>query len=125
RFLGDSNFIPGTVRECVDGRCSVETPLGALVAGTPERLEPGSRIVCSIRPHALAVVTSSTAPNSFSARVEQVTYLGEMLQIRARAGGEYMLEIVSLPHLANKVRDGDPITVNVSPEQVVLLPDTK
>ncbi len=119
-FLGDSNFIPGTVRECTDGRCTVETPLGLLVGITAIHPKPGTRVVCSIRPPSL--VPAADGPNRIAATVEQVAFLGEVLQVRLRAG-ELELSVVSLAHQAGRLQARETVTLTVAPEQVTVLPE--
>jgi iron(III) transport system ATP-binding protein len=121
-FLGDSNFVEGTVREATDW-CVVDTPVGPLV-GVPgdSRLAPGTAVVCSIRPHALTLGASDrTAPNRIAAQVEQVAFLGELVHVRVLAAEKVPLLVTSLPHAAVRLRAGDAVSLSVPPEQVVLL----
>jgi iron(III) transport system ATP-binding protein len=123
-FLGDSNFVAGTVREYADGRCLVETALGTL-AGTPAQAAAASQeVVCSIRPHALALGQHGTAANQITGKVHQVTYLGEVLHVKVVAAGETPLDVVSLAHLAGQLHAGDPVSLSVPEDQVVILADT-
>ena len=124
-FLGDSNFLPGRAGECRDGRCVIDTPVGPLSAlASIYRPERGAGVLCSIRPHVLAIGPAGNAQNSFTARVEQVAYLGEFLHIRVQAGGSQLLQVVSLPQLAGSLQAGETITLTVAPDHVVILPDT-
>ena len=43
---------------------------------------PGSKVICSIRPQALDIADSFEGPNRIAAEVEQVTFLGELSQVR-------------------------------------------
>jgi iron(III) transport system ATP-binding protein len=121
-FLGDSNFVEGTIREA-DDPCTVDTPLGPLL-GVPGngRPAPGSAAVCSIRPHALVIgPAAGTGPNRIAAQVEQVAFLGELVHVRVIAAGNVPLLVTSLPHAAGRLRAGDAVTLGVPPEEVVLL----
>ncbi len=122
-FLGDSNFLPGTVRRLTAGECLVDTAAATLigVAGSDTLVE-GGRVVCSVRPHALTVDETGTGPNRIPAVVEQLAFLGELLHVRLIAVGNTRLEMISLPHGATALKPGANITLTVSPEQVVLLP---
>jgi iron(III) transport system ATP-binding protein len=123
-FLGDSNFVPGTVQSHTATETVVDTPLGPLV-GIASANPPAkwASVVCSIRPHALTLDAGSAAANSIAAKVQQVTFLGELLQLRVLAG-EVSLEVVSLPHLAGRLRAGDAVGLSVPSDQVVILQDT-
>jgi iron(III) transport system ATP-binding protein len=124
-FLGDSNFITGTVRESSDGQCVVETALGTLSSSACHlRPAPATSVFCSIRPHALAINPQPGTQNSFAATIEQVAYLGDLLHLRARAAGEQALQLLSLPQLAGNLHAGDAVTLAVAPDQVVVLTDT-
>jgi iron(III) transport system ATP-binding protein len=120
-FLGDSNFLPGTVRGVHNGVCTVETPLGPLAVTAPAvGPAPTGRVLCSIRPQALALA-GREGPNRVAATVEHVAFLGEVVHWRARAAGETTLGVLSLPQEAARLRPGDAVTLAVPPEQVVLL----
>jgi iron(III) transport system ATP-binding protein len=125
-FLGDTNLVPGVVRQLSDGQAVLETALGTLSANlTRYRPQPGTRVFCSLRPHSLAINPGGAAPNSFSASVQQVAYLGELLHIRVLAGGEQPLQVITLPQFAGGLHEGASITLAVNPDQVVVLPDTE
>jgi iron(III) transport system ATP-binding protein len=122
-FLGESNFIPGTVRRVDASGVAVETPLGLLtgVASTPAVSE-GMAVVCSIRPQALATANGeANATNSIAGRVEQVTFLGELQQVRVLAAAGTSLLLLSLPE-GNRFPPGETVTLSVPPEQVIVLP---
>jgi iron(III) transport system ATP-binding protein len=120
-FLGDSNFIPGVVRSSGE-ECIVETALGILV-GSGSQVAPaeGTKVVCSIRPHALEPTpTDGTGPNRIAARIEGVSFLGELIHLRAVAGSTRLLA-VTLPTATGRWKAGDPVTFTVRPGDVVLL----
>jgi ABC-type Fe3+/spermidine/putrescine transport system ATPase subunit len=119
-FLGESNFIPGTVRRCEGGQCIVETALGELV-GAPVQETPAERsaVTCSIRPQALSL--SDAGPNRLAGTLEQVAFLGELVHLRVAAANGQRLLVTSLPHGANGLHAGDPVRLSVPAEQVVLL----
>src|SRR5262245_29536774 len=86
-FLGDSNFLPGTVREVDEKECAVETAVG-LLRGLPSQERPvvGAAVVCSVRPHALALNALPDAANRIDGQVTRVAFLGELVQLSVRAG---------------------------------------
>jgi iron(III) transport system ATP-binding protein len=124
-FLGDSNFLPAVVRAANESACVVETALGPLT-GLAIKHGPvtGDRVVCSIRPHALALNAATDGPNRIAARVQQVTYLGDLLQLRVLAAGDTPLDVVSLAAAASGMRVGEAVTLTISPDHVVLLRDS-
>jgi iron(III) transport system ATP-binding protein len=122
RFLGDTNLIPGTLRGSADGRCTVDTALGALAALPPANPPAdGAAVTCSIRPEAFNIGPPAPgAENAINARVERVAFLGEIVQVGLTAGG-VALQVTSLPHTAGRLKVGDPATLSVPADQVVVL----
>ena len=82
-------------------------------------------MLCSIRPHALALRGADGSGNRIAAAVEQVRYLGERVAVRLRGAANTPLEMVSLPHLAGRLQAGDQVTLTVPPEHVVILQDSE
>jgi ABC-type Fe3+/spermidine/putrescine transport system ATPase subunit len=123
-FLGDSNFLPGTVRGVQNGVCTVEMAVGPLAATAPTvGPAPTGRVLCSIRPQALALAAGD-GPNRVAATVDHVAFLGEVVHWRARAGGETTLSVISLPQEAARLRPGDAVALAVPPGRAVLLAET-
>jgi putative spermidine/putrescine transport system ATP-binding protein len=121
-FLGESNFIPGTVRGADASGVTVETPLGLLAGVSPgPSLGEGMAVVCSIRPQALAAMNGD-GPNQITGRVEQVTFLGELQQVRVLAAGVTSLLLLSLPDGGSRFAPGEPVTLTVPPDHVIVLP---
>lgn len=120
-FLGESNFIPGTLRTASDP-CTVDTALGPLV-GVPAdgKVETG-QVLCSIRPQSLALANGeASGANRIGAVVDSVSFFGELLQVRLLADGKLPLLMATLPQVAGKLKAGDAVTLTVPPEQVVLI----
>jgi iron(III) transport system ATP-binding protein len=123
QFIGDSNFIPGTVREITNGNCVIDTTVGSLTGVSPPTpFSPGTSVLCSIRPHAFSVNDTPTGPNTIPARILGVTFLGDLLHLDITATGDTLLQVVSLPASAGRYRPGDAVTLQVQPEHVVILP---
>ncbi len=120
-FLGESNFVPGTVRETDAKECLVETALGPL-RGVPSAGAPavGASVLCSMRPHALVLNAADEAPNRIAGQVTRVTFLGELVQLSVRSG-DTVLEVASLPHIAGRLQPGDAVQLGVPVESVVVL----
>jgi iron(III) transport system ATP-binding protein len=121
-FLGDSNFLPGTVREAGASGCVVDTApatlSGVATHGVPAA---GSRVVCSVRPHAWVLDPAGAGPNRIGAKVETVAFLGESVHVRLVAVGDTHLEMVGMPQHLGRLRPGESVTLSVPPEQVAVL----
>lgn len=123
-FMGDSNFIPGTVQDIrPDGTCLVASRLGPMLGVTTNNhLKPNQVVTCSIRPEAL-VPTSTRGPyNTLEARVEQVEFLGETVTVRLRAA-ESPLQAVALHRGSQSWLPQTTLLLGVQPEDVVILTD--
>lgn len=88
-FIGETNFIPGTLQSQTDNECIVETPIGVLQATPSEQaLETGQSVWCSVRPESWTVQGNGVAgANRFSAKLEHVMYLGAHEQYRVLLTG--------------------------------------
>jgi iron(III) transport system ATP-binding protein len=116
-FLGECNFLPGTVRDAN----TVDTAVGPLTAST-SGLAPGARVVCSVRPQSFAIDDSATI-NRIAATVREVQFLGDLVQLRISADAGTELSAVALPRLASNLQPGAKVVVSVEPANVVLLPE--
>lgn len=115
-FLGDSNFLPGKMR--AEG--IVETAVGPLNATSANGFAPGADVVCSIRPPALAF-DRPDGVNRIAATVKDVTFLGNLIEVRLRAAHATELTAAALPHQAAALRPGVEVVLTVEPGQVVVL----
>jgi iron(III) transport system ATP-binding protein len=118
-FIGDSNFVPGVVKEVQgDGRCLVETPLGVLAAAFSQTSVPAQKqVVCSIRPEALSL---EAGPNRIQAVVERVAFLGEILYVHLQANGIPLLAL-GLQGKTELWQPGSTVTLSVPAEMVMVL----
>jgi iron(III) transport system ATP-binding protein len=114
-FLGDTNFIPGTLRRRGE-QWEVETALGTLTAAA-DGLPDGTAVTCAIRPHNLRF---GDGVNRIAAKVEQVTFLGETVQVRLATAAGIPLLMTSLPR-DTSARAGEAVSLTVDPGQVAVL----
>lgn len=86
-FIGETNFIDGTVRDTADGFAVVETSRGERVSGaTPYHIAPGTPVSLSVRPEKTRLSPApEDAPddlrNVFPVTVERVSYIGSDTRI--------------------------------------------
>jgi iron(III) transport system ATP-binding protein len=122
-FIGETNFIGGTVSEMAGGSAVVATALGNFrgVAGDPS-LEPGRPALLSIRPECWKLQAAATPENSVRGRVADTLYLGEMAQHRFVCG-EATLKILELnPRFsAAEAAAGRALCAAVEADDVVVL----
>ena len=115
-FMGDSNFIDGTVSETTSDQVTVETSLGRIVVnGSAEK---GAPVMLSIRPEHLK--TTGEGQSLGSARVLDVGFLGTHRQCNAVLNGIDTPFKVRLPQKEIVTPDST-IELSVQPADIVLL----
>jgi ABC-type Fe3+/spermidine/putrescine transport system ATPase subunit len=125
RFLGTINLIQGQV-ESTDprGELIVRTPLGRLIGRADAGpLPTGSPVTVALRPEALVI--GPNAPfdaNRFAATVERLVFLGEVRQVHLRGPNDWPVVALALQSQSQGLREGQGLTVHVTPEHVIILP---
>jgi iron(III) transport system ATP-binding protein len=114
-FLGETNFVEGTVLEGAREATTIDTPLGRLTSATPTVWAAGARLVCSLRPEALAF--GHTGPNRLQGTVVESAYLGEVAQHTVDVNGVRLRVLELNPRSALSA-----VPLSVDPADVVLLP---
>lgn len=125
QFLGPINLIQGQVEQTDPrGDLVVRTPLGRLVGRSDAgSLPTGSPVTVALRPEALSI--GPNAPfdaNRFAATVERLVFLGELRQVHLRGSNDWPLMSLALQTQTQNLREGQGLTVHLSPEHVVVLP---
>ncbi len=124
-FVGTTNFIDGTVSrsEPEAGHYVIETEIGALRSISVEPVQPGARVVLSIRPEDIEL--SETAPreadrgNVWQATVDQKVFLGEAMDFQVKVGARTLL---SKTHPSIRTPVGEKLWVSIAPEKSVAMP---
>jgi iron(III) transport system ATP-binding protein len=123
-FMGETNFIEGTVRTVQATVVVVETPFGNFEGMVPPgawQPKVGDLCTLSIRPESWQLATSAAVRNGLAGRIRDRVYLGEMAQYEfAAAGGE--LKIYELNPRFVELSPEREVFASVAPEDVVVLP---
>ena len=140
-FIGETNFIPATVKLFDDHETVVETSLGMMRAAGRDNLQVGQNVWLSIRPESWRVVaTSSTrsvetrGENLFEARIESVMYGGATEQLQAvLTGGREIIGReneeeeswrrvkVSTSHSSRPIQENETVLLAVQARDIVVL----
>jgi iron(III) transport system ATP-binding protein len=144
-FIGETNFLPGTLKDVSAKELIVETPAGPLRATRQDNADwrAGQKVWCSIRPESWRTAAQSGTPdqrtdgisdhNRFVAQLQQVMYLGEteQYQLRLSSGPESATSSADEAWRNVKAsvinpgvdapRPGDSLTLICAPEDVVVL----
>ncbi len=122
-FIGETNFIPGTILSASQGRARVSTAVGELdgVLGDPATgASRGDKVTVSVRPECWTVSAERPAQNGVRGRIGETVYLGENAQ-HAFVSGETSLKILELnPRLVDRPATEE-LYAGVRAEDVVVL----
>ena len=122
-FIGETDFVAGTVRGYADGHATVETAIGLFegVPGDPGRVPAaGEAVTLSIRPECWVLSREPAARNTVRGRIGESVYLGEVAQYAFQAGA-VTLKIFELNPRFLDHSGGGELFASVAPEDVVLL----
>jgi iron(III) transport system ATP-binding protein len=115
-FLGECNFMSGTVISSEKNKTVVETTFGSLTS-TLQSPEGNAKITVLIRPENI-FLGSSAAPNSFDAIIENGVFLGETAVWNINSNGCRL----TVTELGAKLRTpGEKCHFSIAAENVVLL----
>jgi len=126
-FIGETNLLEGRVVGTLDGGgVRLESPIGALVTGPDPTFSPapGADVWISIRPECVRLTNTPGAGNT--ARADAVDggflYLGELAERKLRVGDVPLTSYELNPTVAAAAAAAGPVTIEIAPEDVVLLP---
>ncbi len=124
-FIGETNLRDATLLRREGADAFLESPLGLLRSrACPEELSPGDRVVLSLRPETLRVLTGNEGAlsdaNVFSGVVRSREYLGEMAQceIEDSTGGILCVDQLNPP---DAFGEGRGVSLAIAPEDVVCM----
>lgn len=120
-FIGESNFIPGTIHAISSDAITLQTPVGPLQAQPNARLwTVGQKVLAAFRPE--AVTFNPTAGlNAIPARRIATTYLGEMAEHIVELSNAQRVKAFELNPLPLQAAS-DTLTLTIPPENVMLVP---
>jgi iron(III) transport system ATP-binding protein len=122
-FLGEANFVEGTVA-AAGAAARIQTPIGAITAHSPQALVAGQQVTLCIRPERARLSQQARAgTGQLQATVVSCTYLGELRQYLCRLTDGSTWRVLSLSNMAPPMAEGQPVTLEVLPEDVTVLTD--
>lgn len=128
-FIGETNFIEGTVKGSSGDCTEVQTEYGVFSVQTGSADCPANTAVTlSVRPEAIHLGhVPQNAPNVFSAQLENTIYLGELAQhiasLPSTSGrAPLSLQVFELnPEFTTSSSEPQPVTIWIKTKDVVLL----
>jgi iron(III) transport system ATP-binding protein len=122
-FIGETDFIDGTLVRAQEGRATVDTSIGRFegVLGDPRATpQPGAKVTLSVRPECWVLSHQAPARNGVRGRIGDAIYLGEVAQYDLVVGAQE-LKIVELnPRFIEQAKRGE-VYASADPEDVVVL----
>ncbi|HNQ87601.1 MAG TPA: ABC transporter ATP-binding protein [Verrucomicrobiota bacterium] len=120
-FIGETNWLPGTVARQDPKALSVATACGPVQALPRPGLDNGQPVWIGFRPEAVSI---GPAPvNCWNTRILQVTYLGEVEQYLLEAAPGLTFKAIEANPLEIRTRDAQ-LALHVTPENILVLPAT-
>jgi spermidine/putrescine transport system ATP-binding protein len=125
RFVGETNALPGRIREVADGRARVETAHGPLTGRAGAGARPGVAGTIYVRPEALEpVAPRAEAANALSARIDRVDFEGAFSLVHgAFADGSAFVAAVAAQRLATLPEPGGTADFTFADERALVLAD--
>ena len=124
-FIGSTNFLRATVKGAQAGEAlyRVDSEIGELSARAVDVLEPGMKVVISVRPEDIQLSESrpSGGGNVLEGTVDTKVFLGESVDFQVKVKERALL---ARAHPSLGTRVGQPIYLSLNPEKCVALKET-
>ena len=121
-FLGETNLLPATISGREDEQVRLDTVVGPVLAKIPSGGIPeGGNVTCSIRPESFRLEPTGQT-SEVKGRVEEIVFLGDSTQALVGFDGGHLVRTVSL-NQGVRPKPGDPASLHVDPQDVVILSD--
>jgi iron(III) transport system ATP-binding protein len=122
-FIGETDFIPGTVVGASAESAVVDTPVGRFegILGDPAaRPAPGAAVTVSVRPECWVLSREQPARNFVRGRIGAAVYLGEVAQYELVAGAQALKVLELNPRFLDQSGRGE-VFARAEAEDVVIL----
>ena len=122
-FIGETDFLPGTIVSATAGQAIVETAVGrfeGVIGDRAAKPAVGAKVTLSVRPECWTLSREVPARNAVRGRIGEAIYLGELAQYELVAG-EHRLKVLELnPRFIDQAARGE-VFASAAPEDVVVL----
>jgi ABC-type Fe3+/spermidine/putrescine transport system ATPase subunit len=122
-FIGETNFIPGTIASAQGEMTIVDTPIGTFEGVISDRAwtpRPSELATLSIRPESWTIITEARGINCTQGRIGESVYLGEVAQYQFLAGPLKLKIFEMNPQLSHR-HAGRELFASAMPQDVVVL----
>ena len=128
-FIGETNFLEGTVCRPPSGTAEIELAQGVRVyadLSADQTLSTGQRVFVAVRPEKLLLSEGAPGANRISGQVEEVVYIGTDTQYGVRLAGGQKVRVRAQNHdpfSRPAAASGAPVTVAFMPQAARVLVD--
>ena len=122
-FIGEADFIPGTIVSATATAAVVDTALGRFegVLGDPTAVPAtGATVTLSVRPECWALSRTAPVRNAVKGKIGEAIYLGELAQYELVAGGQPLKILEINPRFLDQSGRGE-VYASAEAEDVVVL----
>jgi len=122
-FIGETNFIPGTIVSATGGDILVETGIGrftGVMGDLTIRPEVGAKVTVSIRPECWTLHRDQPGANAIKGNIGEAIYLGEVAQYEFGCGDRSIKIFELNPRFLDHAARGE-LWASVEPHDVVVL----
>jgi len=121
-FIGNSNFLEGSVTKTAAGSSLIATSYGDLTVVTDKALRVGDRYVLGVRPESIEVLSADSAPASshgFAGKVLARSFLGDAIDYVIDIGG---FEVRARANPSVTIAPGSRAVLRIDPASITLIP---
>jgi ABC-type Fe3+/spermidine/putrescine transport system ATPase subunit len=117
-FIGESNFMEGTVSESGNGSMEIELRGGFKVKAVGKGLKKDDRVVLAVRPEVMNVETDGAdKENTLTGKVEKISFEGTFMRYVVRLSSQDSVVVIR-PSLTEKWIDvGKSVTLSFPPDK--------
>jgi iron(III) transport system ATP-binding protein len=122
-FIGESNFLEGSILAADGSFWAVDTSLGTILgtqSDDPTPLQPGDHVFLSIRPEAIRLRGEHIDRNAFAGGLVGISYFGEVAHYDFSSNG-INLKVSELNPRHLEISTATPSVANIRPEDVLIL----
>jgi iron(III) transport system ATP-binding protein len=122
-FIGETDFIEGTLVSAQAGHAMVETAIGrfeGVLGDADAKPVNGAKVTLSVRPECWVLSREAPARNAVRGRIGEAIYLGELAQYDLIAGNRDLKILELNPRFIDQSARGE-VFASAEPEDVVVL----
>jgi iron(III) transport system ATP-binding protein len=123
-FIGETDFIPGTLVSESGGHAVVDTAIGrfeGVLGDATAKPGVGTKVTLSVRPECWVLSSVAPARNGVKGRIGEAVYLGEMAQYELVAGDQDLKILELNPRFIDQSAARNEVFASAALEDVVVL----